>query len=200
MEAERHAASIRSAEGPLLPAASRLPADSIWFQRGRPGVRTAFLLSAPGRLEKKHGHPAAGETGKTLDQLLIHLRRSDPRHFPFLSRRDYRISNAVTMVLYKQATRKTEADRSKVAEAANLERLRAELEGIAFIVALGSRAEWALEELVLEPDLAGAHPSLQKLNRAYQSLARTPIARRLERVRLYAVDLLGSAKAAPGGA
>lgn len=200
MEAERHAASLRSTAKPLLPAASRLPGDSIWFQRGKPGVRTAFLLSAPGRLEKKHGHPAAGETGKTLDQLLVHLRRAYPRHFPFQSRRDYRVSNAVTTVLYRRATRRTEADRSKVAEATNLERLRAELEGIDFIVALGSRAGWALEDLGLEWGLAGVHPSLQKLNRAYRSLAGTPIARRLERVKLYAVDLLRSAKVAPGGA
>jgi uracil-DNA glycosylase len=200
MATDRTAASIPPPD--LFPsgAASRRPVDSIWFQRGRPGVRTAFVLSAPGRLERKQGHPAAGETGKTLDQLLVHLHRADARHFPFLCRRDYRIVNAVATVLYKRETRRTEAYLSQVRKPANLARLRAELAGIDYIVALGIRAASALGELQLEPDLAGVHPSLQKLNRAYASLAATPGARRLERVRLFAVDVLGSSRGGQRGA
>lgn len=152
------------------------------------------MLSAPGRLEKKRGHPAAGETGKTLDQLLVHLHCADPPHFPSLDRRDYRIVNAVSTVLYKRETRRTEAYLSQVREPANLARLRAELDGIDYVVALGDGAASALGELQLEPDLVGVHPSLQKLNRAYASLATTPGERRLERVDLYAIDLLGSSR------
>jgi uracil-DNA glycosylase len=171
-------------------SASHRLVDCAWFQRGKPACRTAFVLSAPGNQEKKHGQPAAGETGKTLDHLLVHLHRADARHFPFLSRRDYRIVNAIDKVLFKRATRRTEAYLSEVRRPANLARLRAELDGIDYIVALGTRAASALAELGLAPDLAGVHPSLQKLNRSYRALAATPGARRLERAQLYAVDLL----------
>ena len=171
---------------------SLLSEDTFAFQRGRPEASTAFVLSAPGRLELKRGHPAAGQTGSTLDRLPVHLNAAHPDLFPFLTRRDYRIVNAVSKILYLREHQRTEAYLREVREPSNLERLQHELKGIAFVVALGERAKLGLAVAGMEPGLSGPHPSLQCLNRRYKADATTPQERSAQRIWQYAQDVLSS--------
>lgn len=168
------------------------PNNTFAFQRGRPDGHTAFVLSAPGRLEQERGYPAAGQTGANLDRLLVHLKAALPELFPFVSRRDYRIVNAVNNVLHRREHQRTEAYLREVREPSNLERLRRELEGVAFVVALGERAKLALAELGIEPSLFGPHPSLQCLNRRYEADAATSQKRSAQRIGSYAQEVLSN--------
>ena len=69
-------------------------AQSAFYQQGRDNIDTAIVLSAPGRHEEKAGKPAAGKTGKTLNQALRALNKADPTSFPSDDKDDYRIINA----------------------------------------------------------------------------------------------------------
>lgn len=169
--------------------------DSPSYQHGREGCRTAFVLSAPGQDEQKRGHPAAGRTGETLDGLLRRLHAADPARFPFLSRRDYRIVNAVTTILYKAKSKRTEGKLSELMSPDNLARLRAELAGMSWIVALGDKAQLALRHAGIEPTLCGPHPSLQRLNTLYKVDAGTSEAAREARLDRYALDVLAGCPA-----
>jgi uracil-DNA glycosylase len=164
--------------------------DDFSFQRGRDDCRTAFVLSAPGRRERQAGYPAAGQTGVTLDRLLQHLHEADGVRFPFLSRREYRIVNALAKELYKAKHKRTEGYVSEVTEKANLARLHEELAGIDCIVALGVKAQLGLEAARITPLLCGPHPSLQRLNTLYKVSEPTSEAARDERIRLFAQDVL----------
>jgi uracil-DNA glycosylase len=166
--------------------------DTFAFQHGRPEATTAFVLSCPGRLELKRGYPAAGQTGSNLDRLLAHLNAARPQLFPFLSRRDYRIVNAVDKVLHLREHRRTEAYLREVREPSNLEWLRCELEGSTFVVALGQRAKLALAVAGIAPGLHGPHPSLQCLNRRYEADGSTAEERSEQRIMRYAQDVLSS--------
>ena len=166
--------------------------DSFHFQRGRDDCRTAFVLSAPGQKEQQAGYPAAGPTGVTLDRLLQQLHSADPVRFPFLSRRDYRIVNAIAKVLYKAQHGRTEGYLSEVVAEANVERLREELVGIDCIVALGDRAQRGLKAADITLQLCGPHPSLQRLNTLCKVSAPTPAAARDDRIRLFARDVLST--------
>lgn len=71
------------------------------YARGKKDA-IAFVFSCPGRLERECGHPAAGTTGRNLEQLLrlIAKRRPDPS----LTRADITIANAWDKVEFEGET------------------------------------------------------------------------------------------------
>lgn len=72
-------------------AQRRVTAD---YHQGRDDNPVVIVLSAPGRHEAQAVRPAAGQTGRTLDQLLMGLRSQRPEVFVSADRYDYRIANA----------------------------------------------------------------------------------------------------------
>ena len=78
--------------------------DSDWrrttlvYHPGLHDVRTAFVLAVPGRKDRDAERPAAGDTGKNLDRILIQLNIRNPAAFPSTHRYDYRIANALGIV------------------------------------------------------------------------------------------------------
>lgn len=132
----------------------------------------AFVFSCPGRLERDCGHPAAGTTGRNLEQLLrlIATRRSDQSP----TRADITIANAWHKVEFEGETRRTEASDAEVLSGQNIARLARELEHVTgLIVFCGKKAQLAAgllhqNELLLPKNPAFAYlPHLggQSLNR-----------------------------------
>ena len=131
------------------------------FQPGRVDNATALVLAAPGAREAEAGRPAAGKTGENLDAALVHLHRIEPAAFPWLSRLDYRIVNAVSKVLRKPRSMPYD---SEIKEAANVERLRRQLRGFGTVVALSPKAVTACRIAGVEPDYCAVHPGDQGIN------------------------------------
>ncbi len=107
---------------------------------GVPGVRVAFLFSAPGRLEEEKSAPVAGVTGANLDAALAWLRGVEPALFPSGNRYDYRVTNAFAEVLYEGKHGRTEASRAEVLAPANVARVLRELDGVEAVVLCGGKA------------------------------------------------------------
>lgn len=106
----------------------------------------AFVLSCPGRHEETAGHPAAGVTGRNLNQLIEFL-RSDTR-LGDLSRSHITITNAWPTIEYKKRTGRSEARDSEILSSANMERLVSELSGITMLIVFcGKKAGIAGERL-----------------------------------------------------
>ena len=112
----------------------------------------AFVLSCPGQHEEIAGHPAAGMTGKNLDQLIEFL-RSDNR-LGDLSRSHITITNAWPSIEYRARTGRSEARDSEILSAANMERLASELNGITMLIVFcGKKAGIACKRLHETSDL-----------------------------------------------
>ncbi len=153
------------------------------FRLGDANIRTAFVLSAPGRAECIEQRPAAGQTGITLKTALPIFHRAEPGIFPSLRLDDYKLVNAWGEVEYKRTLRKrTEAKDAEILDATNICRLARCLQDVDAIVALGHKAQLAVAKAWSAGTLfTGDHPSLQRLNRAYSSRAATPCKRRVDR-------------------
>ena len=163
------------------------------FRRGDASIRTAFVLSAPGRAEYEAKRPAAGQTGKTLNTALEVFHRAEPGVFPSLRLDDYTLVNAWGEVEYKARRNRTEAKDAEILAAANICRLVRCLEGMDAVVALGDKAQLAVARACSAGTLfTGDHPSLQRLNRAYFSCAATPGERRKDRTLQWAGCVLKS--------
>ena len=155
---------------------------SAAFRRGDAEIRTAFVLSAPGRAEYEAKRPAAGQTGNTLKTALEVFHCAEPGIFPSLRLDDYTLVNAWGEVEYKARRKRTEAKDAEILGAANLCRLGLCLQNMDAIVALGDKAKLAVTKAWSAGTLfTGDHPSLQRLNRAYFSCAATPTERRKHR-------------------
>lgn len=128
--------------------------------------RTAIVLSCPGRLEEFHGKPAAGVTGKNLDQLLDILKSHRPDIFCSCDRYDYTITNSSDQVHYKSKTGNTEPDDEEIRAPENLRRLQDELSGCTNFLVLGNRAALAVDNAGFKSGIiyCDRHLSMLRLN------------------------------------
>lgn len=131
------------------------------FQLGLLKNGTTLVLAAPGLDEAAAGHPAAGRTGTNLDLILAQACVAAPESFPSADRRDYRIVNAVSLILHGDRTLPRV---SEIEDAGNKARLRRQLAGPRTIAAFGPHAARAVRAIDLEPDFCTGHPGLKGLN------------------------------------
>lgn len=107
----------------------------------------AFVLSCPGRYEELAGHPAAGNTGKSL-QLLID-RLGTNISLPDLARVHITITNAWPDIEYKGKTGRSEATGAEVNRSDNIMRLADELQHVSkLVVFCGAKAKLACQQLI----------------------------------------------------
>lgn len=170
---------------------------------GLPGVRVAFLFSAPGRLEERAGAPVAGGTGANLDDALAWLHRQAPGLFPSPRRYDYRVTNAFAEVLYEGKHGRTEASKAEILAPENLARVLRELEGVEAVVLCGGRAclvKPALESAGLKV-VEACHCGNRGLVGRYRtshpevSVLATGSERRRKRAELWGADVLAALRA-----
>lgn len=159
------------------------------FQPGRADVRTTLVLAAPGLDEAAAGRPAAGRTGTVLDLLLGRLHAVDALSFPSGSRLDYRIVNAVDLVL---AGARSLPTKRQIRDPANLARLGRQLAGSDVVVAFGPHAVTAVRAVGLEPTLCSGHPGMQGVNQLPVEEPGTGPANTRARLDLFASLLLAS--------
>lgn len=169
--------------------------DGPAYQRGKPHISTAFLLSAPGSNEAKHGYPAAGPTGAHINIFLGHAHPLHPDIFPSSDLRDYRIVNAWPFIEHRKLTKRTEADYDELRDPRIINRLERALDGITTVVALGERAQFAIELTRYKGRIiTGNHPSPTYINTRLKSTAPTGPERRLDRLRQYSHAILAQLK------
>lgn len=111
--------------------------------------KIAFVLSCPGKMEKKNNKPASGKTGKNLDNLLTKL--ENDYNLSDFKRKNITIANAWGNVEFKakDGTGRSEATLSEVINIDNLERLAAQLQDIqSYIICCGVNAEKAVSMLL----------------------------------------------------
>jgi len=155
------------------------------------GIKTIFLLSAPGKIEENMGRPAAGETGKTLDIALEILHKKDLDAFPSLNLDDYTIANAVEDIHYKAKTGRTEGNEKEITNPKNMARINRIFENTKTIVALGDKAKLAVKYSKYNKKLLTAdHPSLVSLNSKFKCNKRTPKERRVDRTYQWAENII----------
>ncbi|MXW92373.1 MAG: hypothetical protein F4114_09050 [Rhodospirillaceae bacterium] len=177
----------------LLDEGDRQLVTSPAFRLGNAQLRTAFVLSAPGKAECKAQRPAAGQTGITLTSALSTFHGAEPGIFPSLCLDDYTLVNAWDKVEYKARTGRTEATNAEILGVANICRLAQCFQYMDAIVALGDKAQLAVDTAWPAGTIfTGDHPSLQRLNRAYRSCANAPSKRRIGRTRQWAICVLNS--------
>lgn len=151
------------------------------YQHGRNNV--CIVLSAPGRAEADIGRPAAGQTGKTLQIALQKLHERYPEQFVSDKIEDYRITNSVSKPIYHALSEKTEAKVSEIKNTQNIQRLQSELEGVDVVLALGDKAQLAIEAAGYTGEvLKASHPSFTALNAMFKSDKVTPQERTLDRI------------------
>ncbi|MEG8049018.1 hypothetical protein QP178_03620 [Sphingomonas aurantiaca] len=161
-------------------------------QPGPAGAFTALILAAPGRVELAESRPAAGQTGRNLDRILVHLHRWRPDVFPSQSRLDYVIVNSVSTVLYRAKNGRGMPTDAEVRDMANVGRLRLLLPSdLRHLVAFSDPAATAVGLVGREPVFRAPHPGLQLINRRYFATGATGKLRAEERCRLFARDMLG---------
>lgn len=116
------------------------------FSRGSKND-VAFVLSCPGQLEEKAGHPAAGVTGNNLNRLLAML--GPQLDLQSLERADITITNAWNLIEYPSKTCRSEATDAEVKQTNNLHRLASELLHVTeLVVFCGCKARLASTELL----------------------------------------------------
>jgi hypothetical protein len=109
------------------------------FCRGR--LPLAFVFSVPGEEEMRAGKPVAGQTGKNLEEALIHLKSAQPARFPSLDRYDYRITNAFSTPMAKALGHSTsEASNAEIRAEPNVRRVIQEIAGCTVVVLSGNKA------------------------------------------------------------
>lgn len=119
---------------------------------------TGFVFICPGRHEANRGYPCAAGTGANLTRALVNLHQRQPQRFCSASRLDYVVTNAWPTVEYPALTQRSVPTEAEVLQAANLQRLAAELQGLRTVVACGAQAHAAVRALVacaaLDADVA----------------------------------------------
>lgn len=154
----------------------------------------AFVFSTPGAEELRAGRPVAGATGENLSMALPHLRAARPDLFPSLERYGYRITNAwpiPTAVALGHPT--SEASDSEIQESRNARRVDDELAGCRLAILSGEKAKLLTHALTLSERSVVGVPHVGNQGLATYRLfapSHTPLARRQERVRLWAEDVL----------
>jgi len=106
----------------------------------------AFVLSCPGKFEERAGHPAAGTTGRNLEELLVLL--SSRLGQTTLARDSVTITNAWPEIEYLARTGRSQATDLEIRDATNINRLASELSHVSdLIVFCGDKARIASIEL-----------------------------------------------------
>lgn len=171
-------------------AASR-QSQSAHFNPGQ--IDVAFIFSAPGTIERDMGRPVSGITGENLDFALVHLSKTAPELFQSENRYDYRITNSYPHPLSHPVTRRSEPTATEVDDEENLSRVLREVKGCRLVVLCGVKAQRLKKPL----EKAGftvvnaSHTSNRALRTKHNlTSASTPLARRKERVQLWASALL----------
>ena len=127
--------------------------------------KVAFVFSCPGQSEEKAQKPAAGQTGKNLDALLVYLNKKNSTIFRDTDRYEYRITNAWDKVEFKSRTGRTEATKKEISTEENISRMKRELNGMDIVIFFGEKAQ-RIKNLI---DFSGIilttqHLSFQSLN------------------------------------
>ncbi|HMN78230.1 MAG TPA: hypothetical protein PKC97_19430 [Burkholderiaceae bacterium] len=112
-----------------------------------PGATVGFVFICPGRFEASRGYPCAAGTGANLARALIELNRSLPDIFRSSSRSEYVITNSWPTVEYPKLTGRSVPTEAEVLADVNLDRLRAEIDGLQVVIACGAQAHAALRAL-----------------------------------------------------
>jgi hypothetical protein len=133
------------------------------------GARTGFVFICPGRFEAARGLPCAAGTGANLGRALVELHSRQPSLFPGSSREKYVITNAWSRVEYPALTGRSVPAEAEVLQAANLERLRGEIDALQTVIACGSQAQAAVRALVASGQIRsrvafGRHLSQRSVN------------------------------------
>lgn len=127
-------------------------------------------MSAPGRAELFSDRPIAGQIGKTLQIALKELQERFPDSFTSGQLEDYRITNSVTDVKCVSITNSTEASNKNIQQPNNIARLKEELKDVDVVLALGDKAQLAIEMTNFNGQvLRGSHPSFTTLNARFKS-------------------------------
>jgi hypothetical protein len=166
---------------------------SAHFCEGRLDV--AFVFSTPGAEENRSARPVAGVTGKNLAMALPYLHAARRDLFPSLDRYDYRITNAWSVpTAVSLGNPASEASDSEIQEPLNVRRVHQELAGCGLAILSGDKAKLLARALTQSGHTVVGVPHVgnQGLSNAYREIPSlpTPLARRQERVRLWAEDLL----------
>lgn len=113
----------------------------------------AFVLSCPGSQEQSRGHPAAGPTGRNLEDVLCFMRGNSYDGIDGIvsddwTRENILITNAWSHVESDAQTGRSEADIPEVLVEHNVRRLGGELNAIRkLIVCCGTRASEVVRQL-----------------------------------------------------
>lgn len=165
------------------------------FSRGR--LPIAFVFSVPGEEECRAGKPVAGETGVNLELALQRLNAARPQLFSSLQRYDYRITNTATEpIAVSLGNSSSEPTNAEVIAPFNLERILKEVDGCSLIILCGRKPKLISSAIAIagRTVLCTWHVGNKALNGKYKLpntfKSATPFARREERSRLWAEDLL----------
>lgn len=120
------------------------------------GATTGFVFICPGRFEAARGYPCAAGTGANLSRALVELHTRSPALFPSPTRDGYVITNSWDSVEYPALTGRSVPAEAEVLVPSNLARLRAEIEGLALVVACGAHAQSAVRALSQRGDIGAS--------------------------------------------
>ena len=157
----------------------KLPMQPHFSKGARDSI--AFVFSCPGHKEKIAGHPAAGVTGRNLEQLLPLLASRLGKMG--LTRMDVTIANAWKDIEYKNLTGRSEATDAEIRLPGNIKRLTAEIQHVSkLIVFCGDKAKIASKELIAnqlhpeQPKFAFlGHLGIVGLNKIFKDVNGNPI-------------------------
>ena len=183
---------------------------TAYYEKGT-DTKIAFVLSCPGKEEEEAKKPAAGQTGKNLEDLLEILYTT--YKMPEFKRGLITISNSWATIEHKKKTGRSQAKITEIYEKDNLDRLANELNQITdFIICCGDKAKAAVDKLqdqkILQQDcqiLYVAHLGNQGLNNTIKKSIHgstliktgdeeTQAQNKLERLQVVAKDLIEQIK------
>ena len=117
------------------------------YKRGNKNEIT-LVFSCPGQAEKIKGEPAAGQTGKNLNELLKLLNIGKLSSYSLL-RDDITITNATKKVEYYSKTQRSEASLEEVLKKSTINRLYKEIKQTNnVIICFGNNAKIAVDEVI----------------------------------------------------
>ena len=113
------------------------------YKQERACKEVIFVLCVPGEAEEKAGHPAAGETGVKLNQILEYLNKSKPELFPYLDKSHYSITNSYDKPIYPKnnAKKRSTPTRDQVLDKENIQRFNRDIEGYEYVILCGEEAK-----------------------------------------------------------
>ncbi|HFQ5285864.1 hypothetical protein [Vibrio harveyi] len=113
------------------------------YKQERDYKKVIFVLCVPGEDEEKAGHPAAGDTGIKLNQILVHLNSGKPEIFPYLDKSHYSITNSYDKPIYpnNNVKKRSTPTRSQVLHNDNIQRFISDIKGYEYVILCGEEAK-----------------------------------------------------------